>query len=189
VVAGKGGSILDGEILSAGTRHQVFQGQQLVVPRDSSAQLELGDGVEVAVLPEARVSVDFRMVFLKTGKVHAKVRPGVGNFVVHGPQASAWVVGTEFEVSAGTEGTQVQVQKGIVEVRTRSKRESTQLLAGGSAQVRVATPSKLEIQGPHREAEKPLQVRPTDDGPVEAAVSISEVQASNPEGLPDLDSN
>lgn len=189
VMAGPGGATLGQLELQPGDLRPVRQGQRLRVPEGSSAHLQIADGVEVEVASRSELTLDYRMVFLDEGKVHARVRPGIGNFVVHAPQASAWVVGTEFSVSSDA-GTAVEVLKGIVEVRTRSGDQRTQLLPGGQALVRASQPTHLEIQGAHQDAREPLQVAaPDEGGPIEAEAGKSGAQAESPEGLPSLDSN
>ncbi len=180
VMTHSGSVKLGSQTLEPGLPQTVFRGQPLVLAKGSSALLSIGEGVEVTVAEETELVLEPRMIRLDLGKVHVKVRPGIGHFIVRGPQASAEVIGTEFAVETTGLKTTVQVDHGIVETKAIRGGASVQLIAGGSATVDSSAPSKLQIQGPVRNRPRPLTV--LHEGPGKRLPS------SEAEQLPLLDS-
>lgn len=193
LVAGAGGVRLGDEQVAAGSRRDVVRGQRLVIPSGSSATLRVGQGVEIQVAEASELLLDPRVVHLERGAVDVSVEPGIGNFVVHGPLASAMVVGTRFRVEvAPNDDTAVRVLEGKVDTKAIHGGKTVRLVAGGQATVRRGAPAELQVEGPTIPTNgRPLQVAAPaspPSGPV-AGVEATARPASTPEGLPSLDSN
>lgn len=132
VQAGSGGLTVAGQAIEAGDRKALEAGQAVQVGFGTPAQLKVPGGVVAVLHPGTRFSVREREVDLMLGRVMVKVTPGVADFRVRAPQATAHVIGTEFEVVAAPGSTSVEVVEGVVEVR-REGATPVRLTAGQSA--------------------------------------------------------
>ncbi len=128
---GSGGAVLTSGSIPAHERKALGAGQVVQLGFGTPGLVRFPGGVGALVHPGTRFSIRERALYLTQGKVRVKVTPGIGDFAVHGPEASAHVVGTEFEVEALDGTTRVGVQEGVVEVR-REGRPPVRLKAGES---------------------------------------------------------
>lgn len=166
LVAGPNGLHVGRELLYPDEARVLASGTTIKVPESSSAILVIDENVEVEVRGGTTLRLEPRIVHLANGSVYCRVEPGIGNFVVEGPLATARVVGTEFEVRAEDGRNEVSVAEGIVEVRAHRGEGTVQVLAGGKATVSRSSAGSIRTQGPVRHDGEPLTVKkPTEKPP------------------------
>lgn len=159
LVAGPNGLQVGQELLYPDEVRALASGTTIKVPESSSATLVMDENVEVEVRGGSTLRLEPRVVHLAKGSVYCRVEPGIGNFAVEGPLATARVVGTEFEVRAEQGRNTVSVTEGIVEVRSHRGEGNVQVLAGGSATVARSSADTIRTEGPVRRDGEPLKVK------------------------------
>lgn len=164
---GSGGALLVHGAVPAGGRKALSPGQLVSVGPGDPAELKFPGGVVARVAGGTRFSVSPREILLQQGKVRVSVKPGIGDFAVRGPDASAHVIGTEFEVEANGDGTTVSVHEGKVEVRAPGA-EPVKVGAGEVVSAARRTPGVIAAGRP---------------APAAAPV----LPSGSPEGVPGLD--
>jgi len=108
--------------------------------RGGSKQVTLADGSSVMLNTDTQIAVRYekkkRSVAISRGEALFSVTPNPGRpFVVESDNATAVVVGTEFNVYAGARDTVISVLSGVVEVDASASEAQTTLSAGQEATV------------------------------------------------------
>lgn len=158
----------DGGARPARPGDRLAGGETLVAAAESSATVRLGNGTELVVSPQSRVTFDRLSAYgrvgmidtrvrLERGRVRVTVPRTTGGFEVETPAASAAVRGTAFRV--GSDGTAMTTEglEGVVEVEGAG---ATRRLGPGTGT--VARP------GAPPAAVRPLLPPPRSAGPLRA---------------------
>lgn len=166
---GTAGGTMGGHKLAPEQRKALGSGQVIHLAAGPPSTLRFPGHVTATVQGGSTFSISAREIRLESGQVRVRVKPGIGNFQVRAPHASAHVIGTEFEVRTDGGQTSVAVQHGIVEVRSPQ-----------SLPVRLEKGKAVQAS---RNGLRPL--RPQD---LAGSGELPRPPLSSPEGVPGLDS-
>jgi ferric-dicitrate binding protein FerR (iron transport regulator) len=125
-------------------------GEVIETPEGGAAALLFGDGTRLELSGRTRTGISgARGVHLVAGKVAAQVAPKAGGpaFVFTTPHAEATVLGTRLTLSAEAVSTRLDVQEGLVQLKSHGEARAVGVAAGFYAKVEGRAAPRLFASG------------------------------------------
>lgn len=103
-------------------------------------RIQVGSNTTISLPPADQVEPGHTIINQRSGTIHLAVdKKNVKHFAVHTPYMVAAVKGTQFTVSLDEDSANLRVHEGIVEVTNKTSDEVTDVTAGQSVRLTIAT--------------------------------------------------